>query len=732
MVFCYQDIGFMAERLPDYMVPAAITLLSEFPLTPNGKVDRDLLRSLKLRSKRTSAYEAPRDAVEEKLCEIWSEVLDVDRIGIHDDFFDLGGHSLMATQLVSRIRITLQAEVPLRELFAHSTVAELAEYLATHGSRPGTPPLVRQVRDGDAPPSFAQQRLWFLDKIGAGAAYNISRVYRLTGRLHVDVLERTLAEIVRRHEALRTSFVEVDGQPTQRIAPVLDLELRRHDASHLEGEALEAEVLRLTRADAMRPFDLARDTLLRATLLQLDETAAVLQLTMHHIVSDGWSMGVLFSELTTLYEAFSRGEPSPLPELEFQYGDYAVWQRSWLQGDVLQKQLDYWCDQLADVPTLDLPTDRPRPAVQTHRGAPSPIEVPAAITNGLRELGRKTDSTLAMVLLSAGQALLSRHSGQTDIAIGSPIANRTHRELEPLIGLFVNAMVMRSDLSGDPTFAELVRRVQANSLAAYDHQDVPFERVVAELNPERDQSRHPLFQVLFAVQNVPPEALRLGELEIAPLSLGSRFTRFDLEFYLHEQDSGLVGSLVYNVDLFDASTIERLIQHYVRLLEAVIANPQTRLSELPLLSEHERQRVLVEWNDTAVAQPRDACLHQLFEQQVARTPSADALIDGETDPELRRAQRRRRLPGGAATTGGSRPRSPGRPVPVAQPAHRHRDPRRAESGRQLRAARSRVSTRAHRLHRRRRRRRRRRDAVGAGAATRWPGVERSSAVRRRR
>src|SRR5215213_423074 len=446
-------------------------------------------------------------------------------------------------------------------------------------------------RDGDPPLSFAQQGLWFLDRMKPGTtAYNISTAVRLTGWLNVETLGRSLEEIVRRHEVLRTTFAAVDGEPVQVISAVTDVELPIEDLSALPEAEREEAVQRWVHEAAREPFDLERGPLFRAGLLRLSEEEHVLLVTMHHVVSDGWSMGVFWRELGALYEAFLRGEPSPLEEPPVQYADYALWQRQWLSGEVLEEQLGYWKEQLAELPVLELPTDHPRPAVQTHRGARRSLTLPGSLTEALRDLARREGSTLFMVLLGAFQALLARYAGQEDIAIGTPIAGRTRAETEGLIGFFVNTLVMRTDLSGDPSFREVLSRVREVALGAYDHQDLPFEKLVEELQPERDLSRVPLSQVFFALQNVPREDLKLLNLTLERQNVEGGTVKFDLSLFLFEEDQGLKGRLVYNADLFDDATIERMLGHLQTFLRGIVEDPDRHLSELPLLSEAERHR----------------------------------------------------------------------------------------------------------------------------------------------
>src|SRR5512146_239643 len=482
--------------------------------------------------------------------------------------------------------------------------------------------------DQRLPLSFAQRRLWLLDQLlPSGSVYNLPRVVRLRGTLDVEGLRRAFDELLRRHEALRTRFKVHDGEPVQVIEPRLSLALEPEDLSALAPAPREAEAERRAQQEAQASFDLKRGPLIRARLLRLTPSEHWLLLSLHHIVTDGWSMGVLFNELSALYGAYRRGEASPLAELPVQYADYALWQREWLQGDVLEQQLAYWRQALADLPVLELPTDRPRPMAASYRGARVAFELGEALTRGLKELSRREGATLFMTLLAAFQVLLYRYSGQEDLAVGVPIAGRSRPELEGLIGFFVNTLVMRADLSGAPSFQEHLARVRTRALEAYAHQDLPFEKLVEELAPRRDLSRNPLFQVSFTKGILGALELRLAGLETAEVvATGTHTAKFDLAFDMVEI-SGKIRFLVdYATDLFEAGTIERLVGHWRVLLEAIVADPGQAISQLPLLTEAERQQLLIEWNDTAVEYPRDRCIHQLFEAQVERTPEATALV----------------------------------------------------------------------------------------------------------
>jgi hypothetical protein len=450
-------------------------------------------------------------------------------------------------------------------------------------------PISRRATSGPCQLSFAQQRLWFLDQLEPrGSAYILPGVLRLTGSLNIAALEQSFTEVVRRHETLRTSFAVIDGTPVQIISESWSMSLPLLDLSDLPESEREVEATRLTREEAQRPFDLSSGPLLRVMLLKLSSEEHLLLFTMHHIISDGWSTGVLIREVTALYEAFSRGEPSPLEELMIQYADYAVWQREWLRGEVLEQQLSYWREQLRDAPTvLELPTDRARPAVQSFRGAHHSFDFSKALTEQLKTLTQREGVTLFMTLLAAFQVLLYRYTHQSDIVLGSPIANRTHAETEALIGFFVNTLALRTDLSGEPTFRELLKRVREVALGAYAHQEIPFERLVEELQPERSLSHAPLFQVMLVLQNAPSTRLELAELKVEAVEAESGTAKFDLTLVLEESERGLVGGIQYNTDLFDSSTISRMVGHFEVLLAAIAEDAEQRITELPLLTAGE-------------------------------------------------------------------------------------------------------------------------------------------------
>ena len=617
----------VATSLPDFMVPAAFVTLPRMPLTPTGKLDRAALPAPPTRASRSADPDGP---IEQALAAIWSTLLGVDHVGRDDDFFALGGHSLRATQLLARVRDCLAVELPVRAVFEASTLAAMAARIAdAMADATGiAPPLLPVPRTGPLPLSFAQERLWFLEQMDPGSPlYNIPMALRLAGPLDTDALERALAEVVRRHEVLRTRLVDDDGRPRQEIVPA-DLAGFQLEVDDLRSRPdAEAEARKTGEREAARSFDLSRPPLLRARLTRLADDQHLLLLVMHHAVSDGWSMGVLVREAAALYRAFAAGQPSPLPELPVQYADFAVWQRAWLDGDELARQLAHWKDALRDASPLELPTDRPRPARLSLRGKRLSFTLPAALRAELERVGQAEGATLFMTLLAGFTALLHRHSGQDDLCVGTPVAGRTRLETEPLIGFFVNTLVLRTDLTGQPSFRQLLARVRRAALAAYAHQDLPFEKLVGELAPRRDLSRQPLVQVTFALQNAPMPEVAAPGLSLAPLVVDTATAKFDLGLTVVPGAGDLQAIFEYATDLFDDDRIERMAGHLRNLLDAAADDPDAPISRLPMLGETER-RQLVEWSGGRASFPPGPCLHDLFAVQAARRPDAVALSAG--------------------------------------------------------------------------------------------------------
>jgi amino acid adenylation domain-containing protein len=642
----------LRARLPGYMVPAVLVELPALPRLPNGKIERGRLPAPA--AGRAGARALPEGEGEERLARLFGEVLGVSDVGADESFFELGGHSLLATQVISRVRQELGVEVPLRALFEHATVRALAAYLAGEAAtdreraggvtaEAGIPPAARTQ---PLPLSHAQERLWFLAQLAPdSASYNIPVAVRMSGKLNEAALEASLNEVVRRHEALRTTFATTaDGQAVQQIAPALPLALETTDLGHLGGDAQQRAVAELARAEAQQPFDLAHGHLVRTRLVRLREDEHVWLLTMHHIVSDGWSMGVLVREIAALYQAHMDGRPADLPALPVQYADFALWQRRHLAGERLERALGYWTQKLAGAPdALDLPLDRPRPAVQSDRGGEVPVRIPAELTAALSALGRRHGATLFMTLLAGFQVLLARYSRQSDVVVGTPVANRNRAETENLIGFFVNTLALRANLDGDPSFEQLLAQVRDTTLEAYAHQDVPFERVVEALGVARNLGRTPVFQAVLALQNAPMPPMHLSGLELGIYPVPAETTKFDLTLRLIEQDGALSGAFEYSADLFDAATIESMAGALSTLLEAAVADATRAVSALPLLTPAAQRRITETWNATTAPYPRDRGVHALFAEVVHRSPGAPAVIAGDTVwtyAELQRHARR--------------------------------------------------------------------------------------------
>ncbi|QPB24375.1 non-ribosomal peptide synthetase [Rhizobium sp. 007] len=626
----------LSACLPDYMVPSAFVRLSALPLTPNGKLDRKALPVPEDDAYARRTYEAPQGAVETALAAIWEELLGIERVGRHDHFFELGGHSLLAVQLMSRLPQALGVEMPLTTLFARPTLADLAlsvgEVLNGSGAQ-AAPAIMPVGRDGALPLSYSQQRLWFLSQLDAESTnYHMPLALRLRGVLDRVAWQRSLDHLFARHEALRSVFVAPEGKPRVEVLPpdaglpVLEHDLRgRPDA--------EAALLDLCHEEARTPFDLARGPLIRGRLIRMSDAEHVFLLTQHHIVSDGWSMGVLVRELSQLYRAFEAGEDDPLPPLAIQYPDYAAWQRQWLSGERLQRQAQYWRDALAGAPArLALPTDRARPAQQSFAGASVPVVIDQDLTRGLKRLSRQHGTTLFMTVLAAWAAVLSRLSGQDDLVIGVPSANRGRGEIEELIGFFVNTLALRVDLSGEPDVSELLERTRRTALAAQEHQDLPFEQVVEIVKPPRHLDHTPLFQVMLAWQNNAVGSFDLAGLNVEAAGEGLDQVKFDLELSLGERGEEIAGTFGYATALFDQATIERQRGYLLALLRAMVADADQPVGRIELLSSDERTYLLEDLNRTAAAYPSERCIHELFEQQVRRAPEAVALV--HEDEEL--------------------------------------------------------------------------------------------------
>jgi amino acid adenylation domain-containing protein/thioester reductase-like protein len=624
--------GWLKAKLPDYMVPSHFMRLAALPLTPNGKIDRKALPAPEARQ--MSGFSQSATPAEDLLAALWAGILKRGAIGRQDNFFELGGHSLLATQLVARIRESFQVELPIRAVFEYPQLSDLAAAIAAAGGGICLPAIEPQAVDEPKVLSFAQQRLWFLNQFEGNnsATYNMPGALRLSGRLDVEALQQSLQWLVERHTGLRCHFPAIAGQAQLQILVIEAIEaLQIHDLRHPVADEQDHEVQRLADTHAIAPFDLEQGPLFRAGLLLLGDTEAVLLLNMHHIISDGWSMGVFMRDWQHAYAAFAGNGQPDLPELAIQYSDYAAWQRQWFQGEVLQRQVDYWTGQLKGLPELlELPTDKPRPPQQSYRGAHFAHCLPVALSQAVGQLSVQQGVTLFMTLLAAFELLLSRYSRQQDICVGSPIANRTHAHTEDLIGFFVNTLVLRGQVEPQQSFAGLLQATRQTCLDAYAHQDIPFEMLVETLRPTRSLSHSPLFQVMFVLQNTEMAELALPGLDIAALGMEYPVAKFDLTLHVAEQDGQLHCSWEYATDLFAGDTIERMAGHFEALLNAIVDNPQRAIGLLPMLMEQDIQQ-LQAWNDTATGYPKDRIMVGLFEQQAAATPDNLAVVfDGQS------------------------------------------------------------------------------------------------------
>lgn len=632
----------LQKKLPAYMVPAAFVILSAWPLTHNGKLDMKALPAPGRDAYTVKPFAAPQTASEQSLLAVWQDLLKLDRISIDDNFFDIGGHSLLATRLQNRVRAELGSDLPLRTVFETPTVRQLAARLEGQlapldDAAPGpwlqrSLPTIVTTGDNDrAPLSHAQQRLWFIHRLDSQSAqYHIPYRLSIDGELDVEALRKALGDLVARHAVLRTVFDEAGSEPRQVVLQPIPFDLPLRDLGGLDEMARKREAEHCLQAEAMRPFDLTRESPLRAQLLRLEPDRHWLAVTVHHIAADGWAMGILERELAALYTGYLSGTQPPLPPLPLQYTDYARWQRQWLGEAALETQFTFWEERLQGLPLLHgLPLDHPRPVVQTYRGAAHPHVLPGDLVERLQDLAQRHDATLFMVLNSAFALLLSRYSGESDIVVGTPVANRRDESLMGMIGLFINTLVFRNDLSGDPTFAELLARTRAYALDAYDHQDLPFELLVERMNPPRNASYSPLFQVLFALQNTGTSEIDLPGLATRSIPFTERFAKFDLALNLQPASGAILAEWEYNVDLFDVETIEQMAVSYRVLLEAIVDAPGMHVRQLPLLDTAGQERVLALGNDTDRPYPAADCLHTLIERHAEHAPDTVAVRHGK-------------------------------------------------------------------------------------------------------
>ncbi|MED1744792.1 non-ribosomal peptide synthetase [Brevibacillus borstelensis] len=627
--------GYLKENLPEYMIPTSFVWLDSMPLTVNGKIDRQALPEPDFSAVPIlDIYEAPRTPIEVKLANIWGEVLNLSQIGRDHDFFELGGHSLLLARIASRIRDTFHVELPVRAFFDFPTVAGMAEWIENmlqKNQEKTDSTIVSVTREKNTPQSFAQKRMWLLNQFTEGtAAYNIHLPLRITGFLNIEVVEKSLQEIVNRHEILRTVFAEEKGDLVQVVLNDQKVSLHIIDLSNEPEEEREELLNRYLIQEAQYNFSLMEGPLFRTVLYKLSSNEFVLMFIMHHIISDGWSWNVLMKEWIQYYDHFLNGTPLSLQKLPIQYTDYSIWQHRWMQSEWKNDQLNYWKEKLSGtLPVLNLPTDRPRPSIQSYRGSVRKMKIPTEICQGLNELSQSRGSTLYMTLLAAFNALLYRYSAQEDIIIGTPVANRNRTEIEHLIGMFVNTLALRNDLSGNPTFLELLSRVRETVIQAFENQDIPFEKIVEELLQDRHLSYSPIFQVMFAYENSRMKHSEMPQCSIRRIDLHNGTAMFDLTMTIIDEGQELLAELEYNTDLFYEDTICRMLNHYIVLLKGVVEDPSQRLLSLPLLTENERQTMLVEWNNTYREVPKNKGVHHLFEEQVNKSPDSTAVVIGE-------------------------------------------------------------------------------------------------------
>ena len=620
--------AFLSARVPDYQVPSAFVELPALPLSANGKLDRLRLPAPEMsRTAVSSEYVAPQNEIEIRLAKIWAEVLSVEVVGRDDNFLELGGHSLLAAQIAARIRSQFAFEAPLSALFESPTVALLAEHIAG-GASDAIRTIAKADRSEALPLSFNQQQFWLLDQVSPNrATYNVSTGLKIDGPLDLKKLQDVVDCLVDRHEILRTNVVTTTASAVQVISPSLSIPVRVADLSGLPAARAMSQRAAIFAEERDHIFDLSKGPLMRVRLLKFGDKQHELLITFHHIICDGWSINVLLRELTHLY--LKNVDINALPQLSIQYADFAVWQRRWLEDEAIERQLNYWRRELADAPTfLELPTDYSRPAIRTWEGGRVSARLPDELTESIRTLSRQENATLFTTLLAAFQTLLFRYSGQDDVVVGSPVAGRTMFETENLIGAFVNTLVLRGDLSGNPTFREVLDRVRQTVMSAFCHQDLPFERLVEELNPERRANRSPLFQVMFSYQNMPEPELAANGTKFKTIRVNSVAAKFDLTLEVDENAEGISVSFEYAKDLFAAGTVDRMLGHFRNLLEAVVCDPESTIADIDLLMPRERNQLLIDWNRDRLEYPQSSCVHELIEAQAASTPDAAAVEAG--------------------------------------------------------------------------------------------------------
>ncbi|MGI8582286.1 MAG: amino acid adenylation domain-containing protein, partial [Chitinophagaceae bacterium] len=616
---------YLKYKLPEYMIPAKWVELERLPLTLNGKIDKKALPDFDAGEVLNENYVAPRNEIERKLAEIWKQVLDIEKVGVHNNFFELGGDSLLAIRLLSSIRKELVVEMPISDVFDYPTIASFVESLSGQITPSSFSTLEAQPRPDIIPLSFGQERFWFLQQLHGGVQYHISYVLRLKGNLHKEGVEYALQTLVNRHEILRTVIRSHNGLVHQIIKDKNTWQLSISEGVQYANKRLELK--QYIGELISKPFNLSEDNLLRATLITLSEQENLLVATLHHIASDGWSESIMVKELVQLYNTFRKGDAVYLPELKLQYADFAIWQRNHYQGDWLSSKLLYWRNKLKGIASLQLPADYLRPPIQSTSGAGVDFDIDKKLLSGLQQLSHQHGVTLFMTLVSVFKVMLHRYTGQEDIPVGIPIANRNRKEVEELIGFFVNTLVLRSEVNSNKVFIEFLQQIKTTTLEAYDHQEVPFEKVVEAVVKERDPSRNPLFQVMFVMQNVPPiPGVGLADVEVLVEDYERKTSKFDLTFIITKTPVGLKASVEYCTDLFSEQTILRMIGHYKELLGSIVKQPYEKIGMLSMLKATEEHQLLVGFNDTAAEYPKDKTILDLFEEQAAGTPEAIALV----------------------------------------------------------------------------------------------------------
>jgi amino acid adenylation domain-containing protein len=622
---------YVTQKLPSYMAPSIYVILDEMPLTPNSKIDRKKLPDpVEYGISTTKEYVGAQTETQIKLSEIWTNLLGLKQVSINDNFFEIGGHSLLATQLISRIRDVFLFDISLQKIFELPNILDLSKYLDSikqDDANKNNYDIQVYPRTQDLELSFSQERLWFLDQLEQfSGAYNISSAMKLEGNISVPILEKSLNEIIKRHEVLRTTFITKNNKPIQIVHNELLLSIPVIVLTKMNKEEQEKQIKQIIHEETSYHFDLSTGPLLRVIVVNLNETQNILIITMHHIIVDGWSLGLLIKELSIIYNAFLKNKPSPLCDLPVQYADYAIWQRGWIKGEISEKQMNYWKEKLTGSPTvIELPLDKTRLKIQGYKGKREIFKIEKWKTEKIKQLSNTNNVTLFMTLLTIFKILLYRYSNQTDIVVGTPVANRKHSKIESLVGFFVNTLVLRTEVSGEISFKELVERVKKTTIEAYNNQDMPFEQIVEKVQPERSLSYSPLFQVMFILQNQRMEEFSLEGIEISQLESEHITSKFDITLTFSETEKGLIGNLEYNTDIFEESTIKRIMKHYERILESVINKPEERIDQIKLLSKEEEEEIIGKQSGETVEYPKDKCIHNMFEEQVERTPDRIAV-----------------------------------------------------------------------------------------------------------